>query len=521
MYKKFDVRKYNSKNKRYFQDGGEVYYEDCDCHNNDLPTYAKGGQVWQKWKRATGLPWREARTMGLTDGSYDANVRLEGLIDTGRVNDYLHARSKQGTKTKPVPKKSSNTKSQKSLTQRAKEAGFDTLGQNINFNNRNVTGVNFNPMNLPGTKSQPTTTSTTPQKSLSERFGANMPQVGVFDNTFGIGSFGGYDTGATRELASQSGVSGAKGKTVVPTRESLSLTSQPPSQKGRWTQADLSGMMSQNVIEQFTKPHPFENLTNEDAIHTYHKTFPSKSPYVVINKSNGSLGVYNNGQLLTEEKVITGRHRGDGDYNLGTGENAYNIRTARGQNVTGAGIFNVRRTYLYPGHRNPETEQLYQDRPEGYKGFYSREPIFHLSRQDGTASSMAIHAPANENRVDAVRNTNIKYLSAGCTSGDVGMCKRLKEEYNINLGDRVYVIPEEKGNKITLSPKDSVLRYEVLPANIDRYTRRGGFSNATTEKDVEKELTERRKAEQKRKEAQKKKVQKQQPLSFWDFFGLN
>lgn len=466
MYKKFDVRKYNSKNKRYFQDGGEVYYEDCDCHNNDLPTYAKGGQVWQKWERATGLPWREARAMGLTDGSYNSNIWLEKLIDTGQVNDYLHARSKQGTKTKPVPKKSSNTKSQKSLTQRAKEAGFDTLGLNTNFNNRNVTGVNFNPMNLPGTKSQPTTTSTTPQKSLSERFGANMPQVGGFDNTFGIGSFGGYDTGATRELASQSGVSGAKGKTVVPTRESLSLTSQPPSQNGRWTQADFANSSVKSIgTNSFRLPVQTQSIfdkilaNNDPNVTNIHKAeLYSGGNYAILDKKTGMINVYDsNGILTASSRALLGRDVGDGDFivneRFSGDKEGYSLQDKIGANTTPAGKFTIRKI------------------DPAFKGYTYQKPFFFFRGERGQRLGVGLHTLPNKNRVDYFKSGADCRAGTGCIQGYQGFEDDLYKKGKLKVNNRFYILPEEEGNYIKFNPNTFEAETYIKPETKTRFNR--------------------------------------------------
>ncbi len=226
-----------------------------------------------------------------------------------------------------------------------------------------------------------------------------------------------------------------------------------------------------------------------DAINTYHRIFPSDKPYLVVDKQKGVLGIYKNGQLLKQERIFRGQHTGDADIPLPI--NGYGIRTKRGNNMSGAGIFNIRSVAMEVGHRDPRTlKEL--NHPDGTKGYYTQEPIFRLKRQDGSNSNMAIHALASEKRVELFNSDpNAKKVTAGCISGRPGMCQDLQDIYNIANKQRLYVLPEEQGNRFILSPKDSVLRYSVSPENIQAYRLRGGFDNQTTKKEVDRELRER------------------------------
>lgn len=68
----------------------------------DINYYQKGGKyktISQKWEEYTGLPWSEARRMGLSDGSFRSNRELEILID----RKQLSLPSKEVKKEEQIP----------------------------------------------------------------------------------------------------------------------------------------------------------------------------------------------------------------------------------------------------------------------------------------------------------------------------------------------------------------------------------------------------------------------------------
>ena len=48
--------------------------------------YEKGGTVSSLWEERTGLPWSQAKALGLTDGSYDANIALREKLKAGELD---------------------------------------------------------------------------------------------------------------------------------------------------------------------------------------------------------------------------------------------------------------------------------------------------------------------------------------------------------------------------------------------------------------------------------------------------
>ena len=79
----------DSKNKQYnnpySMEGQASYYEDTGQifpfkDGGRLPMYQDGRTVSEIYEKITGLPWSTAKERGLTDGSYDANIKLRNQL---------------------------------------------------------------------------------------------------------------------------------------------------------------------------------------------------------------------------------------------------------------------------------------------------------------------------------------------------------------------------------------------------------------------------------------------------------
>ncbi len=164
-----------------------------------------------------------------------------------------------------------------------------------------------------------------------------------------------------------------KGKLMSKTEDLFTglnkVKQRPPYLINRVATYDLAKDKNEKVKKYLNQLHPFTNLKNLDAINTYHRIFPSDKPYLVVDKQKGVLGIYKNGQLLKQERIFRGQHTGDADIPLPI--NGYGIRTKRGNNMSGAGIFNIRSVAMEVGHRDPRTlKEL--NHPDGTRVLYSR-----------------------------------------------------------------------------------------------------------------------------------------------------
>ena len=120
--------------------GGE-FIEGSSNYKN-LFEFADGGTVSEVWKDKTGLPWGEAKSLGLTDGSYESNLLLRDRLNAGELNI-------KGGK-KPAKQVTRDINSSDSFSEAFKIAR-EELGKNktFKFNGRvygtNLAGESFNP----------------------------------------------------------------------------------------------------------------------------------------------------------------------------------------------------------------------------------------------------------------------------------------------------------------------------------------------------------------------------------------
>lgn len=149
--------------------------------------------------------------------------------------------------------------------------------------------------------------------------------------------------------------------------------------------------------------------------------------YVIIDKQKGQMFVFRDGENkpFRTYEVGVGKKAGDAQ----TTTKIINGKTDwdKSNFNTGAGVYQI-------SNVNPKSKQYYN------------VPSFNMTNDRGIEVGMAIHA-APKSRWNAISDgifSNNK-VSTGCINGN---CEDMEDMYNIGLGkgDRVYVLPEDKGN---------------------------------------------------------------------------
>lgn len=190
----------------------------------------------------------------------------------------------------------------------------------------------------------------------------------------------------------------------------------------------------QNSITQFFSQIPeriakyFENKPkNMQAIINHKVSQGVTEPYIIVDKANNMMYRMQGDKILEKQEITTGRNQGDGYQILPSINGKASYKDVPG--TTGAGIFTAD--------------------PKPTSPYLNKEPMFFLN-DNGNFTSMAIHAPATNDRAVLLNNGNPKdnRASYGCISPKSGTLTRWYKNKLLNKGDSVYVLPEMKGNYI-------------------------------------------------------------------------
>ncbi len=88
-----------------FKDGGLVQM------NNELSEFKDGGKIVSEiWVERTGLPWKQAKAMGLSDGSFERNIELRKELLSGKYDNLTNNKPKAPVAVKKVVKQAPEKK---------------------------------------------------------------------------------------------------------------------------------------------------------------------------------------------------------------------------------------------------------------------------------------------------------------------------------------------------------------------------------------------------------------------------
>lgn len=341
--------------------------------------YAEGGTISSMWEERTGLPWSQAKALGLTDGSYEANIALREKLKAGELD------IKGGKK----PIKQVNTEISEAETfNQAFKIAREQLGSNKMFKwNGRVYGTN-----LAGEKFEPS------EEDLKK---FNM------DNSY------------TKDRLKK------ENKEVASPYTSKEVVKVEPEWKD-W--------------EDIKKSQAEQNkMSNAEKIISTYKD--KKDKYLIVDKVNSRMHLYQGDKLIDTYEVGTGMTPGD-EQTKTVVENG-KVQWDRGNKQTGAGVFTV-----------------------GGVSEYRNAPSFILKNERGEEVPAVIHATLPE-REQFFNNedTGDNRMSYGCING---LCSDMNELYShgISEGTKVYVLPEDKGNNFKI--ENGKLNFRSSNPNVNR-----------------------------------------------------
>lgn len=195
------------------------------------------------------------------------------------------------------------------------------------------------------------------------------------------------------------------------------------------------------------------NLENPDLIVPGQKIKVKnfKNQYLIVDKKAATMSLYRDGEEIETFVVGVGANPGDaqtvtryidrdGDGRITEADKPFEVDWSKGNYSTGAGVFTV--SNVTPSHKQ-------------YYGL----PAFNLKNSNDIEVATAIHGTPYERRskiVDGDPTTN--RVSYGCVNGQCEDLVTLYEKYNLTVGDKVYILPEDEGNIFKIQDDKVILR---------------------------------------------------------------
>lgn len=188
--------------------------------------------------------------------------------------------------------------------------------------------------------------------------------------------------------------------------------------------------------------------TDTQRIIEYNKKH-AKGNYVIIDKKTCRATVYNKeGRALDSYEVLLGQHKGD---NLST---AYAKDPSKRVYTTVPGEFPLAGktgtfggTYYF-GDMNGTFDPEVEMRPDAPGSGGKRKLVGGYQALHGTAN------PKVRNKFYGNGNLADNRQSMGCVNIPVDNLKEMEMKYGIKVGSTVYVLPEDKGNKLVLKEQE-------------------------------------------------------------------
>lgn len=248
---------------------------------------SKGKTVSKLWEENTGTSWGEAKKKGLTDGSYENNIKLRKELLQGKHN--IRKQEDNYNIDEVTPKK------------------------DIRKNKNIKEATNFNEA----------------FKIARNKLGANE----VFEWQGKI-----YNTALQGEKFEPS--------EDVKSRYNLSeklIDSQNKQVQSPYTSKEQVKLQPRYKNWESIKKRNTElnKMDNADKINEYYKNKKDDSQYLIVDKNSSRMHLYKNGELVDSFEVITGKNKGDAQ----TVTKVENGKTnwEKGNNSTGAGIYTISR----------------------------------------------------------------------------------------------------------------------------------------------------------------------------------
>lgn len=338
----------------------------------------QGGSVSDLWKQKTGTDWEQAKVKGLTDGSYESNMKLRADLIQNKIGGENMTKSSKMSSVKTIDEAQDFNE--------AFKIARGELGANkiFEYNGRkygtNIAGEEFNP-----------------KEDELNKYNINSPE----------------------------------------TKEKLAL--QNKMVKSPYTSKEVTKIEPEYKNWETIKKRNQEINKMEDAekIVTYQSKNKDEQ-YLVVDKKSARMHLYKGDKLIDSFEVGVGEKQGDAQTvtKIKDGKTDWTA----GNKSTGAGVYTI-------SNVNPNSKEYYN------------LPSFNLKNEQGIEVATSLHGTPTSRR-GKFNNNNIEdnRMSNGCINGKCQDLKDLYSKYNITQGTKLYILPEDEGNRFELQDGKLILK---------------------------------------------------------------
>lgn len=345
-----------------------------------MAEYAEDGTVVsQLYTQKTGKDWSTAKKEGLTDGSYEQNIKLLADLKSGKYDSSAPINPAPVNKTtKPVvTNTSTNPKLPWSTAgdfHTASKIARSQLGPNQIF------------------------------EWNGKKYGTNVPGETLNPSEETLKNNGLYNELTMKRLEQSN-------KMV----QSLYSTKKVVKLEPTWE--DWEDIKKRSLEE--------NNIKEVDKINSYQSSFPDED-YLVLDKNLGKLHLYRGGKEISSYNVGVGENTGD---DLTMTKEHKDGPTEWLNRSTGAGVFT---TFLV----NPNNEHY----PDHNKKTY---PSWHFKDIHGNSVPMSLHNFVGNRDVDIMDDDPYNNrITAGCINGVCKDLSELYKK-GFGKGEKIYVLPDK------------------------------------------------------------------------------
>jgi len=439
---------------------------------NELPKFQSGGKVSEIYEQKTGKSWETAKQEGLTDGSYENNIKLRSDLLSGKYDKPKESYESYKTRIgKLNPNLSVETKDYN--LKGAYEGGLEPELTNNNgikeyhLGSRNPkTGEILKSKNHPtydlflkGEKEAGYEVYEKDGKTYSRNNKEDISKATNFNDAFKIAR---SQMGANKIFEFNgkkygTNVAGEKFEPDDAELEKYNLKTHQAKQNLQRQNEIVNSPYTSKEVTKLTSGYKnwesikkrneeINKMDDANKITSYHKSTPDEQ-YLIVDKKSGRMHLYKGDKLIDSFEVGVGENKGDAQ----TVTKQINGKTdwSKSNKSTGAGIYTI-------SNVNPKNEHYY--------GL----PSFNMANENGIEVSTAIHGTPTSRRAkldddDAENNR----LSNGCINGKCTDLKNMYSKYNVQKGTKIYILPEDEGNRIELQDGKPILK--VKASNREKY----------------------------------------------------
>ena len=395
-----------------------------------------GGTVRELWEKTTGTNWAQAKERGLTDSSYESNIKLRGDLEAGMYDrepaqtipdtpQYGPINDEQGTYKEAFASARKSLGPNKIFKYQGKTYGTNLKGEDFNPSDSELKKFKIDTaevkerlkvrraeINSPYVVSEKAPTNLTPQWQNWEDIKEHDAELNKVDNAEMIRKY--HDRGT---VESSYKIKSGDNLSTIAKNNGMSL-------------AELKKInnLKGDVI------HPEQELK-------IYKASKNSKQYLIVDKKTGKAHLYRGGKEIVSIDILVGENAGDAqtvtkvkdpsDDGIPITSEEASVAKAdweAGNKTTGAGEYTV--STIQPKSK-----------------LYANMPLFNLKNDSGTEVATTIHAlPSRRSKY----GTSGFKASNGCINGKCEDMTDLLDTYGLTTGDKVYILPEDEGNSFRL-----------------------------------------------------------------------